>query len=317
MEVVLKYILCHGSGNRFALIDGVEFAELLPKISTAEFVREAVQALDDRVLDGVLFLVKRRDNEYEMRMFNSDGSYAEMCGNGIRCVARLVSERYSTERAFTLHSGGRNYPIRIEEPIFNRLATFGVDIAITFQSKDFALNRKERIAERIPELDKELKFMFLNPGNPHIVAQTESIDFGHLTKLGERVKELKEIFPNGVNVSLYRQLDRQRIFVATYERGVGLTESCGTAMTSSATASVILGRNSAGENIEVINRGGAVRCCVKLSESGEVCTQLTGNATYYAEGTLSWMKGGISILEQSPIKDEDEEYRLFLRGIKE
>lgn len=315
MERRLKYTLCHGSGNRFALIDGVQHEQILHSLTCPEFVRTAAMSLDTKPLDGLLFLVRESEEELAMRMYNTDGSAAEMCGNGIRCVARMARERYLQSDEFTLWSGGRQYPILLQRPIFGAIPTFGVDIALTHFSKDFLLSGNRFEARVIKALNSELEFMFLNPGNPHIVAKVTTIDYELLEELGQRVKSLKDIFPNGVNVSLFREVAPQRIFVATFERGVGLTASCGTAMTSSATASVLLGVNPAGCDIEVMNRGGMVRCNVKDICERSVTTRLIGNATYYREGRMEWCDGKIEIVEQSEILNEEREYELFVESI--
>jgi diaminopimelate epimerase len=228
-----------------------------------------------------------------MDMLNPDGTYAEMCGNGIRCVARLAYERgYITQRDI-LRSGGRDYKVQRIEPIDGE-ETFGVDIPINTWSKDFTFySAKERfVARKIEALDDKLEFTALNLGNPHIVAEVESISLEHLTTLGERVIKLKELFPFGVNVSFYERRSPREIFVSTYERGAGLTLSCGTAMTASATAVAIRGRVDAGERIEVRNRGGRVFCTTQLSDN--IITRLEGNATFEWYGEASFVDGKLS-----------------------
>jgi diaminopimelate epimerase len=161
------------------------------------------------------------------------------------------------------------------------IATFSVEIPIASWSPSFAFfGPEERFEGRIIEtLDGELRFTALNLGNPHVVARVEEIDMAHLEQLGERVKVLKGEFPHGVNVSLYKVLSPRSIFVATYERGAGITLSCGTAMTASATAAALLGYVERGERIEVFNRGGKVVCSTAIAEQG-IVTTLEGNATF-------------------------------------
>ena len=104
--------------------------------------------------------------------------------------------------------------------------------------------------------------------------------------LGERVKTLSNVVPNGVNVSLYERRSSRSIFVATYERGAGITLSCGTAMTASATAAALLGYVDMGERIEVRNRGGKVYCTTTVGES--IVTRLEGNATFEWRGDATF-----------------------------
>ena len=118
MEEILKYTLCHGSGNRFVMVDGVAQEGLLQRIDLGELARQVGY-------DGLL-VVAREEGDYAMQMYNSDGTRAEMCGNGIRCVARWVREHYTEQGDFILRSGGRCYPIACEDPIHGDLPTFGV-----------------------------------------------------------------------------------------------------------------------------------------------------------------------------------------------
>ena len=104
--------------------------------------------------------------------------------------------------------------------------------------------------------------------------------------LGEKVLTLKELLPNGVNVSIYRPLSSRSIFVATYERGAGITLSCGTAMTASATAAALIGYVERGERIEVRNRGGTVFCTTQLGQ--RLVTRLEGNATFEWRGYVEF-----------------------------
>lgn len=279
----LKFIKCHGSGNDFVMIDAVE--QDLQGYDISALSRDVCDREKGIGADGLLLLVEQGEG-YAMRMFNPDGSEAEMCGNGIRCVARLA-QKYISERNFTLGSGGRIFPISDEGELQEGVKAFGVEIPVTLFGQDFALlGEGEVLREQvIPELDPELRFTALNLGNPHIVARCQKIDLQLLTSLGEKVKALPALFPNGVNVSLFEVMSRERIFVATYERGAGITLSCGTAMTASTTAAALAGYIPYDQPIEVCNRGGKVVC--EAHRTGEaLSTRLSGNATYEYAGKL-------------------------------
>lgn len=288
----MKFIKCHGSGNDFILIDAVKYHDF-SREEWSEFARIACCRESGIGSDGVLLLVQHADGVYGMDMLNPDGTYAEMCGNGIRCVARLAYELGYISAQGVLRSGGRDYKVQRIESIDGE-ETFGVDIPINTWSKDFTFySADERfVARKIESLDDKLEFTALNLGNPHIVAEVESISLEYLTTLGKRVLELKELFPFGVNVSFYERRSPREIFVSTYERGAGLTLSCGTAMTASATAVAIRGRVDAGERIDVRNRGGRVFCTTQLSDS--IITRLEGNATFEWYGEASFVDDKLS-----------------------
>ncbi len=279
----LEYILAHGSRNIFVTIDAV--ANKIDTNNAAEYVRSVCEYFKS---DGALFLEEVSTDDgmfYAMNMYNTDGTQAQMCGNGMRIVARLADERYIKSDSFTLYSGGRPYPIRRYEKTNEVIPNYGVQIAIRTASEDFTLSDTKFVAGKIEELHPTLSFTYLNLGNPHIVAEVESIDLDELSKLGERVKELKNIFPYGVNVSFMQPLGKDKIFVATYERGVGLTASCGTAMTASSTTAALLGICDWGAKIEVRNRGGFVHC-ICTNDDNKLTTELIGNATYIERGEI-------------------------------
>ncbi len=280
----LKFVKCHGSGNDFVMIDAVE--QDLQGRDIATLSRDVCDRERGIGADGLLLLVRQGEG-YAMRMFNPDGSEAEMCGNGIRCVARMA-QKYITNRYFTLGSGGKLFDISVDKELREGLPAFGVEIPISLNGRDFAtIGDGESLREQvIPELDEKLQFTALNLGNPHIVARCEKIDLTLLESLGEKVKQLPSIFPNGVNVSLFEVLGEERIFVATYERGAGITLSCGTAMTASTTAAALAGYVPFNRPVEVCNRGGKVVC--EVHRRGEaLSTRLSGNATYEYRGTLT------------------------------
>lgn len=309
-----EIIKCHGSGNDFVMVDTTR-EKGFAGVDRSAFAR----AVSDRVSgigsDGVLYIVRHDDGHYAMDMYNPDGTQAEMCGNGMRCVARLADERgYIVDGI--LRSGGRDYPVERAESIAEGIATYAVDIPIAVSSPDFAFfGSSERwLGKVIESFDKELKFSVLSLGNPHIVASVDRVDLEKLEALGEAVKQRRDLFPNGVNLSLYERRSEREIFVATYERGAGITLSCGTAMTASATAAALLGIVEAGERIEVKNRGGKVACRTTIGDS--ITTRLEGNATFEWWGRASF-EGGVLKFEKSEITGEEELWQAFRQKIAE
>lgn len=275
-----KYIYGHGSGNHFVMIDSVD-----TELDTNNSAEEVSRICAHFGSDGLLFVEHLGEDSYAMNMYNTDGTQAEMCGNGMRLVARFVDETYLNKSSFTLLSAGMPYPIHRAESIDKDVPCYGVEIPIRLATSDFTLSTMQFIDKPIEQLDPTLRFTYLNLGNPHIVALVESIDLELLSQLGERVKELSEIFPKGVNVSMMTTISESEIFVATYERGVGLTPSCGTAMTASSTAAALMGLCRYDIEITVRNRGGFVKCICHNDE--QITTQLIGNATYVERGFIN------------------------------
>lgn len=308
----IEIIKCHGSRNDFVMVDTTR--EDMSAVDWSAFARMVSDRESGIGSDGVLLVVRHADGVYGMDMLNPDGTHAEMCGNGIRCVARLADERGYLDRG-VLRSGGHDYRILRGEDMAEGIKCYAVDIDIRTHSNDFAFFKADEhfVGRVIEPLHSTLQFTALNLGNPHIVALVDRADVALLEALGERVKELKSLFPHGVNVSLYERRSSSSIFVATYERGAGITQSCGTAMTASSTAAALLGIVERGERIEVRNRGGKVYCSTTIDE-GRITTRLEGNATFDWWGSVQWGDDngfGWSVERRS---DEDARWAAFVQG---
>ena len=185
-----EIIKCHGSGNDFIMVDTTRL-ESPNAIDWSAFARVACDRTNGIGSDGILLVVRNDEGIYGMDMLNPDGTHAEMCGNGIRCVARLAEERGYLDSGL-LTSGCRTFPARHAECVAEGIETFSVDIHIATWSPSFAFfNSDERFVGKVIEsLNPELRFTALNLGNPHIVAAVEEIDMTLLSELGERVKSL-------------------------------------------------------------------------------------------------------------------------------
>ena len=324
MKLQADYIRCHGSGNRFLLLDAVAEPRLEQLDAAPALIRQLCAPIDEAAAvpalgptDGILLLVQR-DGIFGMRMFNTDGSEAEMCGNGIRCIARYAAERLPGEsRSFDLWSGGRRYAAHRVEPVFETIPTWQIELAVRLAAKAVGFPVARCVAEPIEALDPALRFTVLDLGNPHLVAQVGTIDDALLQHLGERVKELSALFPHGINVSLFEHLGGQQIHTATYERGVGLTASCGTAMTACSTTACLLELCACGEEITVRNSGGMVRCCCRKSGDGYT-TSLAGNATFEADGRLELdtETGAVAYLRTTLRQEEIAAYDRFYNFVQ-
>lgn len=308
----LNYIKCHGSGNEFILFDAV--ADNMESIDLSALAVAACNREAAIGADGILLLVQSSEGVYGMRMFNPDGSEAEMCGNGIRCVARLA-QSYTQSEQFNLTSGGKIYPTARYSPIYGEIPTFGVEIGVNLWSADFAMSPSEQnnfIDRVIEPLHPTLRWTAISVGNPHIIAVVDKCDLTLLEELGERVKSLKEVFPNGVNISLVEPRGENHIFVTTYERGAGITPSCGTAMTSSATAMALQALCDYNKEIVVENRGGVVRCI--CSNNPTLKTTLIGNATFTEVGTIDFDGKHFAHTPQQSLTEEIDAWDDFLKS---
>ncbi len=321
----LEYIKCHGSGNEFVMIDavgaswaGTVYGDTLPRegVDIALLARKACDRQSGIGADGLLLTVRNKEGMYGMRMLNPDGSEAEMCGNGIRCVARQTAERHITEGDFTLYSGRGLYPIRRSDTMAEGVEAYGVKIAVSLQSDALPMTAGGAfVGQKIEALADGMLFTAISVGNPHVIAKVECIDYALLEELGERIKKLNDVFPQGVNLSFVEVRGRDRIFVATYERGAGITSSCGTAMTSSATAMTLLGECDRDTEITVANRGGAVRCICRKEADGALHTTLTGNASYMSAGRIDICGDDFTFSTDHIYEEEARAYEAFRKRI--
>lgn len=306
-----EIIKCHGSANDFIMVDTTRDSEL-QNVDWEAFARVACDRRSGIGSDGLLLVVRNEEGIYGMDMLNPDGTHAEMCGNGIRCVARLAHERGYLKNG-VLFSAKKMFRINSEEALAEGIETFSVEIEIELKSPSFgfAKDGKPFISKKIKALDPNLRFTALNLGNPHIVAEVSRVDLDHLKRLGKRVKRLRQEFPDGINLSLYERRSAHELFVATYERGAGITMSCGTAMTASATAAVIPYGGAKGERIDVMNRGGKVFCSTRRVD-GKIVTKLAGNATFEWIGESSFDNGNFNY----HIKERTRENRAWRNYVK-
>lgn len=311
--MIIDLIKCHGSNNDFLLIDESEGNYKLDDFKR----RDLALALCDRKsslgADGILFIrdSKRADAQY--RIFNSDGTEASMCGNGLRCAGRYVCEKLGKDEA-VIETMKADLRVKKHEDIFIGIPTYQVEISpVSFNLKDLPLNldKEKLIQEKIPQLSEELDFTALAVPNPHLTAIVgkEYIESELQEEVSQQVNGPNELFPDGVNVSFIRLLEKGNIYVRTFERGVGFTNACGTAMSASTLVTCLIGENELETPINVYNNGGMVQCAVHEND-GTYTIDLIGNATYVysAKVEVDFQVGGIvsEILEQEDFTEEEQ-----------
>lgn len=279
----IDFIKCHGSGNDFPLVDARALT-----LDDASWARIAV-ALADRngsVGGDGLLLLTAGDALHAMgfRMFNSDGSEAETCLNGVRCVARLGFEALGIERA-AMRLQTSTVEVWRDPDLAPGVATIRevagpVNLDVTQWPMTVGA---ERIVDApIPALGSARVFTAVAIPNPHLVSFVDSVDEAELVALGERCEAAPAWLPNRANVSFVELRGEDALFVRTFERVVGLTDSCGSAMAASTYAACLTGRRAFDSEITVFNRGGLIRA--QAGADGMV--RLSGNATFEWVGSV-------------------------------
>ena len=260
----MKFTKMQGCGNDYVYVNG--FEEHIP----AEDKPDVVRKLSDRHFgigcDGVIFINPAKEADFEMEMYNADGSRSEMCGNGIRCVAKFVYDKGLTDSEhITIISGGN---VKYLDLTVERNGEIPGDRGSV---------RKVRVNMGTPELkpelvpviaagemvvdapitvqDKEYHMTCVSMGNPHAVIFAEGVAGMDLESVGPHF-ENKERFPNRTNTEFVEIIDRNTVFMRVWERGTGETLACGTGCCATAVACALNGHTE--NNVTVRVLGGEI-----------------------------------------------------------
>ena len=311
----IDFIKCHGSGNDFPLIDARAMA-----LSDAEWGVVA-RLLSDRAgpvgSDGLLLLTNGGGAQaFGMRMLNADGSEAETCLNGLRCVARAGFAALGIDRA-TVRLKTSSADVAADPPLAPGVYT----VRETAGPADLDVSRwplmgATRLVDAlVPGLPSPRLFTAVAMPNPHLISFVDRIDDAELSAIGAVCEAAPDWLPNRANVS-FVELRGRDLFVRTFERGVGLTDSCGSAMAAASVAACLTGRIADDAPLTVFNRGGMVRA----SASPELMVTLSGNASFEWRGSISidlasGQHGALTVMER--YDDEVAAWNAVLAGIGE
>ena len=245
----MRFTKMHGLGNDFIVVD--DRAEAA--VDWAALAQRACERHTGVGADGILLIQPSRVADLRMRLFNADGSEAEMCGNGIRCTALLAAASGWGGERITWETGagrlvtelhGDRVTVDMGPPRL-RAADIPV-IADTDEVVDAPLGVGGR----------ELRITCVSMGNPHCVVVVDDVDTAPVVELGPLV-ERHARFPERTNVEFVQVVSPTRVRQRTWERGVGETNACGTGACATAVALRRLGR--VGGSVDVALRGGDLR----------------------------------------------------------
>ncbi len=252
----MEFTKMHGLGNDFVVLDG-----------PLELTAAQIALLCDRRTgvgaDGVL-VVSPADGSVRMQYYNADGGIAEMCGNGIRCVARYAFDRgIVSESSFEVHTDAGLFPVSLTDS--NLVGTY---LARATHGAEHAIGGVE--------------LQSVDMGNPHAVTFVDDVDTAPVANAGPAV-ETDPSFPQKTNVEFVQVDAADRISVRTWERGVGETNACGT---------------GAGAAVVVAHRRGLVGTDVTVALlGGELSIRLDGDDVWQ-EGPADYVfEGSTTLLE--------------------
>ncbi|MDN4492666.1 diaminopimelate epimerase [Ureibacillus aquaedulcis] len=309
------FLKVHGSGNTFYLYNTDNENEF----NWVELTKWLCQKDNHKGADGLLLVLPSESADAKMRVINADGSEASMCGNGLRCVARFVCENIGKDEAI-IETMKADLFVKKETPLFEDIPTYAVEISpVLFSLSSLPMVYGEQTEIRhqvIPEFSSTIPYTAVSVPNPHLIGIVEQEDIEnrtHQQNLAQFLNSENEYCLDGVNVSYVYPMKNDTIFVRTFERGVGFTNACGTAMTASALVSRLNGFVEY-DVITVFNPGGFVRCEVKILED-EYKLTLIGNATVTASYILDIMDNEFKIVSFDETEEQGQ-YEKCLEIVK-
>ena len=243
----MEFVKMHGLGNDFFVIDGRE-------LSDVDYSSMAIRYCDRHTgigADGILIVENSDVADIRMRIFNSDGSEAEMCGNGIRCFTKYVYEHGIVNKPkLTVETlAGIMCP---EATVINNgiVEQIRVDMGEPFlECADVPVRGTGRCIDRAMNiLGQEIHYTSLLLGVPHTIVFVDDYDSFDLATLGVAI-EHASVFPRRTNVDFVRVIDDHTVEMRTWERGCGRTLCCGTGASSTCVACVL--NNKTGRKITV------------------------------------------------------------------
>jgi diaminopimelate epimerase len=265
---MISFVKAHACGNDFLIIE-----ESLAQRRHAELARKLCARNTGVGADGIEFLDRKANGKFFLRLFNADGSEAELSGNGTRCVAAwLASSEGRQEVGLGTHGGLRTcHVIESNDPTYLIESEMGVP----------------RVMQRTIVLSGvgEVPGAMVNVGNPHFVLFVESDDFGahglSWQELGAQIS-VSPLFPHGTNVEFVRVLSPSEIAFRIFERGCGPTTSSGTGTCASSAAAMVL--RGVERELTAIAEGGPQRT---VWLSNDAVMRLTGPAEIICRGEVA------------------------------
>jgi diaminopimelate epimerase len=265
-----------GTGNDFLLVDGVrqdlgaiDFGKLSPRLCHRRFGIGA---------DQVLLLLPSEIADFRMRIFNADGSEVQMCGNGIRCLARYIWDRgLSARDKLDIETlAGIIRPMRSGEMV-------KVDMGVPeFEAARIPVALQGRVVDHPLRLeDAVFPITCVSMGNPHAVIFVEDVEGFPVSRYGPAI-ENHPVFPERTNVEFVQVLNKNEIMMRVWERGAGETLACGTGASAAVVASAVKGLTGTSVTVKLL--GGEL--VIEWEKDGSGRLFMTGAAEEIFEGEM-------------------------------
>ncbi len=250
----MKFTKMHGAGNDYVYINCFNQTIADPSV--------LAQQVSDRHFgigsDGLILIMPSDNADVRMRMFNADGSEAEMCGNGIRCVAKYAYDHGLVESLeITVETGNGVLPLTMFAGADGTIAKVRVNMGLPgLKREDLPMNGPEGeqvIGQPLVIEDREFLITCVSMGNPHVVVYIDDVAAFPVEKYGPLI-ENHPLFPRRTNVEFVQIISSKEVIQRTWERGAGETLACGTGASAVTVAGVLTGKTGA----QIVNhlRGG-------------------------------------------------------------
>ena len=233
----MKFTKMHGLGNDYVYVNCFEEKIDNPP-AVARFVSDRHFGIGS---DGLIMINPSKTADFEMEMYKADGSRGEMCGNGIRCVAKYVYDYGLTDKTqISVETlGGIKYlDLTVED---GKVSLVKVDMGKPELEADLIpiISEREQVIDEPIEVDgKEYHMTGVSMGNPHAVIYVDDVKGLDLEKIGPKF-ENHERFPKRINTEFVHCIDRQTVEMRVWERGSGETLACGTGACAVAVSSIL------------------------------------------------------------------------------
>ncbi|MEK9657862.1 MAG: diaminopimelate epimerase [bacterium] len=244
MKHTIHFYKMQGLGNDFVVIDGIN--QRLNDLNPSDLALRLCHRRYGIGADGLILCLPSAEYDVSMHFYNADGSQAELCGNGIRCLAAFAYTQGLVEKeVFSVET-----PVGVKLPALilenGRIKAIEVDMGVPqYQADDVPCNLRTDdgrvIDSPISVLGQDYVMTAIGMGNPHAVFFVDNIHDVSIERFGPAVGDLG-LFPKGVNVEVAQVIDSQNVAVQVWERGVGVSQACGTGACAVVVAGVLTNR---------------------------------------------------------------------------
>ena len=273
----MKFWKMHGLGNDYIVIDNRD--EKISDKKAAELAKNLCERHFSVGADGILLVCNSAVADVKMRIFNADGSEAEMCGNGIRCFAKYCYENHiarKSELVVETLAGNKRTWLTVENGMVQSVMV-DMGVPVLERSKIPMLGQGTFINQELQVNGEAYKATCLSVGNPHCIIFVDSVDDFPVYQVGSKI-ENHSLFSKRTNVEFAQVLSKDEVKVRVWERGCGETLSCGTGACATVVAGNLL--KKLGSKVRVHLLGGDLE--VEYAEH----LFLNGAAAKVFEGTL-------------------------------